>query len=209
MWKHNKALPKRSRICYRVYETVNNELNLLTDWYTDKIFDVVEISSLVFPYSRLFCDVERLVEDEPLESVGRGYFYTHTDNGSLLRANNDNKENIYENYYKPHHNKLLSLVESKLRSNGKVTIIDCHSFNNQPLKTDLDQNNNRPDICLGVDTYHTNQELIDKVYNLYTSHGYTVAINSPYVGTIVPLEYYSINPNVQSIMIEVNKKLYL
>ena len=34
-------------------------------------------------------------------------------------------------------------------------------------------------------------------------------INQPYTGTIVPLNYFQKNTNVQSLMIEVNRKLYM
>ncbi|MCK5789148.1 MAG: hypothetical protein KAH32_09120, partial [Chlamydiia bacterium] len=36
-----------------------------------------------------------------------------------------------------------------------------------------------------------------------------VAINEPFAGTIVPLNFLGKNKNVKSIMIEVNRKLYL
>ncbi len=39
--------------------------------------------------------------------------------------------------------------------------------------------------------------------------GYSVKINFPYSGSIVPMSYYKREPQVQSIMIEVNKRLYL
>jgi N-formylglutamate amidohydrolase len=39
--------------------------------------------------------------------------------------------------------------------------------------------------------------------------GYSVEINAPYQGTIVPAKHYKKDPNVHSIMIEVNRRLYM
>jgi len=39
--------------------------------------------------------------------------------------------------------------------------------------------------------------------------GYTSVVNEPFAGTIVPMEYYHTNDNVKSIMIEVNRSLYM
>lgn len=58
----------------------------LTDHYTDKLFSAVAVGpytkmgeriiQISFPYSRLFCDVERLVDD-PLEEKGLGIHYDY------------------------------------------------------------------------------------------------------------------------------------
>jgi len=42
-----------------------------------------------------------------------------------------------------------------------------------------------------------------------TDNGFSYAINEPFNGTIVPRHFYEKNKKVQSIMIEVNKRLYL
>lgn len=39
--------------------------------------------------------------------------------------------------------------------------------------------------------------------------GYSLGINEPYSGTIVSMEFYKKDERVQSIMLEVNRKLYL
>ncbi len=189
----------------------NNEINLLTDFYTHEIFNIENTTKLIFPYSRVFCDVERLPdEDEIMYKVGRGFYYTKTDCGNDLRIENKlNKDLIYNNYYKKHHDELNNLVKEKLKNNSLAIIIDCHSYSDKPFKTDLIQTNNRPDFCLGTDSYHTPNWLIDIIYLHLTNLGFSVTINNPYEGTIIPLEYYNKNNNVLGIMIEVNRKLYL
>ena len=122
---------------------------------------------------------------------------------------NEHKDIVYNNYYLKHHAKLEKLVENKLNDYGRAIIIDCHSFSNKPFETDLIKDTVRPDFCIGTDSFHTPQYLIDLIVNGLKSFGYSVEINNPYEGTIVPLKHYKINDNVQSIMIEVNRKLYI
>ena len=67
-------------------DLIDDETNLLVDIATDKIFNFEDVDSIVFEYNRIFCDVERLDDDsEPLFKKGRGFYYTNTDNGKILR----------------------------------------------------------------------------------------------------------------------------
>jgi N-formylglutamate deformylase len=190
---------------------LQHEINLLTDFATDEIFNIDEISNLVFPYSRVFCDVERLAdEEEEMYEYGRGFFYTHTDDGQLLRKDvNGIKQKVFEGFYQPHHETLSRTVAEKLEKHQTVILIDCHSFPDVPFQTDLDKTPGRPDFCIGTDEFHTPKWLSDLVFNHLKNAGYSVKVNSPYSGTIVPLEYYRKNKQVMSIMIEVNRKLYM
>jgi len=119
------------------------------------------------------------------------------------------KKKIKEEFYDIHHNKLNQMVEYRLNEYGCAVIIDCHSFSDIPFITDLDKSEVRPDICLGVDDFHTPKWLINQIKSYFEYHNLSVKINSPYSGTIIPLKYYNKNKNVIGIMIEVNRKLYM
>ena len=41
------------------------------------------------------------------------------------------------------------------------------------------------------------------------SRGYTVSVNSPFAGTLVPMRFYQKDARVSSIMIEINRRLYM
>jgi N-formylglutamate amidohydrolase len=73
-----------------------------------------------------------------------------------------------------------------------------------PYENDL----NRPDICIGTDSYHTSTELKDCLLKVFEAFGYRVAIDSPFSCTIVPLKHYHKDKRVASVMIEVNRSLY-
>lgn len=186
---------------------ISHDITLSTDWYIDEIFNVTGITKHIAKFSRVFCDVERFITDD-MDKFGRGIYYTLDKHGKHLRDFNLEHYNyILENYYKPHHKELSDLVNNILNDEGIVRIVDCHSFNEHRLP--FETFDERPDICIGVDEFHTPQYLIDLFKLKFESCGFTVKINSPYSGTIVPLEHYMKNKNVESIMIEINKKLYV
>jgi len=51
--------------------------------------------------------------------------------------------------------------------------------------------------------------LADRVIDLFRKKGYSVEVNRPYSGSIVPLDYYQMEKRVSSIMIEINRELYM
>lgn len=187
-------------------EQVLKEHDLLTDLGTDLLFKT-PFSSLIFPYSRVFCDVERFPDNkEEMFSKGRGFYYTHTDQGNLFRTIGHKQEvlKIYNNW----HYQLENVIQKKLDQYGMATIIDCHSFTDIPFASDFDQSSDRPDFCLGTDSFHTPDYLVKFIKQRLENEGYSVNINTPYAGTIVPLKYHQKNNNVHSIMIEINRKLF-
>ena len=187
-------------------EELAYEVNAMTDHHTDRLFDLPGAHRCVFPVSRLVVDPERFIEDE-MESVGMGVVYMRTAEGDALRDISDmDRSALIETYYHPHHNKLTCMVDSCLEQHDQCLIVDCHSFPARPLHYESDKN--RPDICIGTDTYHTSTELRDCLLKTFEALGYVVAINSPFCGTIVPLKHYHKDQRVKSVMIEVNRSLY-
>ncbi len=198
---------------FKVLEGVSleKEFQRMTDWFTDELFDFDEAEKLIFPYSRLYCDVERFRSDrdETMAKQGMGVCYTHTSYGTKLReVNSKEKVFIKSTIYDAHHKKLETLVEEELYVQGSALIIDCHSFPNEFL-AQHNESDKRPDICLGTDSFHTSHELMKQLRDYFEQKGLTVAINEPFVGTMVPLKFYGKDERVKSIMIEVNRKLYL
>ena len=65
---------------------LDENLRFMTDWYTDELFDL-PVPKLVFPVSRLVCDVERFRDDsmEEMSRRGMGVCYTHGYDGKPLR----------------------------------------------------------------------------------------------------------------------------
>ena len=187
-------------------EALAYELNAMTDHHTDRLFHLQGGRRCIFPVSRLVVDPERFIEDS-MESVGMGVVYTHTAAGEALRAISEiDRLALINSYYNPHHTALTRMADECLEKHNQCLIIDCHSFPAQPLPYENDLN--RPDICIGTDSYHTSTELKDCLLKVFEAFGYRVAIDSPFSGTIVPLKHYHKDKSVASVMIEVNRSLY-
>jgi N-formylglutamate amidohydrolase len=184
----------------------------MTDTYTDDLFDISNIEKLVFPISRLVCDVERFrcEKDEIMSKQGMWVTYTKTSGLSPLKiVSKSHKKEILQKYYDIHHKKFYEKVTNILNQYNECLIIDCHSFSSIPLPYELNQDKRRPDICIGADDFHTPRKLTECIFKLFNSKGYKVEINKPFAGTIVPIEYYGNNSKIQSIMIELNRSLYM
>lgn len=186
---------------------------LLTDLYVDDFFSTITSSTkgLRFNYSRLIVDVERFLDarKELLSAKGMGAFYTHNQIGEQIRKPSDNLTKKLLPLYMSHHQELHDLVASQLKQYNQCLILDLHSFASQPLPYELDQRKDRPDICIGYEDFHKPKELAAILSRKFKQLGYRVAINHPFTGSIVPMAYYQTDSRVKSIMIEVNKKLYL
>jgi N-formylglutamate deformylase len=193
-------------------KTLNREILKLTDWYTDELFHS-EVDIIVkAEFSRIFCDPERFPDDsqELMAQFGMGVLYVKSDDGKIIRQiSTELRQRILNEYYWQHHKKLNDAVNRQLEINQNAVIIDCHSFPDIPLHSSIDKQSFRPDFNIGTDSYHTPKQLIDISVDFFNEKGYSLGVDSPYSGSIVPLEYYHKSKDVQSIMLEVNRKLYL
>jgi N-formylglutamate amidohydrolase len=196
---------------YRVSATVlGHEIERVTDWGVAEIFDIDGVTKTKANFSRLFCDVERFYDNcESLSARGFGIAYTGLEGGGLLRTLTVKQKNdIIVNYYEPYHEHFSNLVREKIEVMGKALIIDCHSFPDKPLGWEEHLDLPRPDICIGTEKFHTPVALSELFRNHFESKGYTVSLNHPFEGTIVPTAFYHKDSRVNSIMIEINRKLF-
>jgi N-formylglutamate deformylase len=209
---HSKSsIPKQYRDHFVLSDSkLSNELLLLVDHFTDKLYEGYK--SVIFQYPRLLVDVERFPDDkdEPMSKLGMGFIYTKcTDGSPLKRKLTVTEVEELRSIYDHHHKELTSAVELELAEKYYAFIVDCHSFPSMPLTCDQNQKIPRPDFCIGTDDFHTPTELTKKLQVQLESLGYVVKVNEPYAGTIVPNKYYGKNLKVKSIMIEVNRSLYM
>ena len=100
-------------------------------------------------------------------------------------------------------------VRDALAAGGPALIIDAHSFPSSPLPCNLDQTQDRPDICIGTDRFHTPEWLKDVAVSAFRDQGWRVELNRPYSGSIVPMSRYLKDDRVHSVMIEISRALYM
>ena len=201
------VIPEVYRSIFMCPEELATTATSSADLYTDDLYRY-PATSIIFPVSRLICDVERFrdPEDEAMNKLGMWICYTHDQNGQrIAKYDNRHANEILTHYYDKHHDQLTNATAVKLQTFNQALIVDCHSF---PLVLPYYPSGNLPDICLGQDEYHTPSKLIELCCRYFEAQGYTVAINHPFKGSLVPLTYYQIDKRVQSIMLEVSRKLY-
>jgi N-formylglutamate deformylase len=194
---------------------LERELLLMTDHHTFDLFGggVPDAQVIRAPVSRLVLDVERFEEDvrEPMALRGMGVVYMKTHDGQLLRhaLRDGQREKLLNDWYRPHHAALTLAAEKTLEDFGRVVIIDCHSFPSKPLPYEIDQTPTRPQICIGTDAFHTPAVLASSFVDAFKAQGWTVGLNAPFSGALVPLRYYGLDRRAASLMIEVRRDGYL
>ena len=188
------------------------ELLKLTDRYTDELFDYQGVVIHKNLNSRIVIDPERFrsEKDEIMSQFGMGAIYTRSVSGKLIKnISEDRREELMKKYYDPYHEELEKKTQRILEEHGKCLIIDGHSFSEKPLDFELNKDPDRPDICIGTCDFHTPEKLVQLMEDYIMGSGMTVKRNTPFAGTMVPMKYYGKDKRVASIMIEVNRRLYM
>ena len=169
---------------------IDRAIDRWTDWHTDKLFrsDDERVTSVIFPYSRFYCDAERLIDD-PMEKVGQGIAYRFIE-GCERVLTDVQIADIYSKYDSIH----ASLEEAAQLGS---LIIDCHSF-----PGDLDD---EIDICIGFneDVTRPHDDVLNIIAEHFASTGLKVGINTPYSNSM------RVEKDIPTLMIEVNKRVYL
>jgi N-formylglutamate deformylase len=191
---------------------LENELLAITDRYTEELYAFEAAVTVENEYSRLVFDPERFRNDaeEGMARFGMGVVYTATVDGRRMRIlTSEEREDMVRQYYDPYHQRLEAAASRILDEQGKCLLIDGHSFPALPLPFELDQNPDRPDICIGTCDFHTPEWLTHSMEENIRSHGLSVCRNFPFAGTMVPMKYYRKDSRISSVMIEINRRLYM
>jgi N-formylglutamate amidohydrolase len=192
---------------------LDEEALYMADNFTNYLYGelVYVSSSIISKISRVVLDIERFQNeaDEPMSKVGMSALYTRTSSGVVLRNISDENKIALEKIYKEYHDSFKKLASDSLLKHDRAIVVDCYSFPSIPRSYEPEQDINRPDICIGADEYHTPKEMVEILRGNFEKLGYRVEINTPFAGSIVPLDFYKKDKRVISVMIEVNRKLYM
>lgn len=196
-------------ICER---SVVDEFNYnITDLFTFELFNNIKYKSIVAPYSRIYCDIEKFAEDEKevMSKFGMGFIYTHTNTGKrFFELNEDYRQKVFNNYYKKLHSDLDRIIESSIIKNTTI-LLDCHSFSKDIIMFE-DKKEKLPDICIGYANMYFSEKLVNFIKIYFENCGYKVSFNYPYFGTMIPDKYIENKvDNLYCVMIEINKRLYI
>jgi N-formylglutamate amidohydrolase len=198
---------------------LEREIRAMTDHHTYSLFgaDTLPAYAVRASVSRLVVDVERFEDDaaEPMAHRGMGVIYSLGSQGQRLRRDlaPQEREALLARYYRPHHALLDEAVTQALDVHGRCLVLDCHSFPSTALSYEYAGLSTppraRPDICIGTDGFHTPAALERAFVAAFSGAGWSVAVNDPFAGALVPASRLQRDPRVTAVMVEVNRKLYL
>lgn len=196
-------------------QALATELVRMTDHRTLEIFADRRSSAAIVraEVSRLVVDVERFPDDEvePMAARGMGAVYTATSHLQPLRRSlhGDEREALMRTYYRPHHARLEAAVSDALAHCGACLVLDCHSFAGTALPYEMAAPRTRPDICIGTDPFHTPPALADAFAESFGRESWSLALDDPFAGALVPSSRYLADQRVSAVMVEVNRRLYI
>ena len=193
------------------------ELLRSTDAYTDEVaLGAADMAALrpwcfVNRLSRLVVDPERFPDErERMRSVGRGAVYTRTSDGGLLRQPTEATERqLIQRFFEPYAQSMEELVAERLKDAGRAVIIDVHSYPSSPMAYELRASQTRPQLCLGVDAFHSPAALVEAARRAFDGRLEKLGVNQPYAGAYVPLRWFGKEPRVEAIMLEVRRDAYM
>jgi len=153
-------------------------------------------------------DPERLPDDtEEMRAVGMGAVYTATSGrGVLLEQDSLRDAALVTRYFAPYAEALTHLVDQRIAATGRAVIIDLHSYPKAALPYELHAGTRRPEVCLGVDDFHTPDWLLSAAQSAFAGVG---DVDMPFAGTYVPLRHFSKDNRAVSVMIEIRRDTYM
>lgn len=199
-------------------EVLKLELDEVTDSLTDQLAHsalekldrrVPRPALFINQLSRFVIDPERFPDDrEAMNKVGMGAVYRKTTTGAQLRDPSFQDSELLDRYFHPYSAALADAVSKILEKNGRVVIIDLHSYRARQHRNAINHGQRRPAMCIGTDPFHTPRWLFEIFQEIFNEIGDCYE-NEPYAGTYIPLRFYQVEPRVTSIMMETRADTFL
>jgi N-formylglutamate deformylase len=116
----------------------------------------------------------------------------------------------FDNYYHPYHRELKRIVDETYAKHGALWQLSCHCMSAVGAPTHADAGKPRADFCLGnLEGQTSSQGFIEFVAAEIRKLGYSVTLNDPYVGNELNRRHGAPAKGIESIMVEINKKLFM
>ena len=166
-----------------------------------------EEHALLFPVSRLLCDVERFLgPEEIMERYGMGFCYERVYNGTQIKRVTDELRQQTLRYYGEHHARVNALC----RCHARPLLLDLHSYAPKLVPAaQIDPERELPELCIGTDAQATPGWLADLAEEHFKGAGLRVERNYPYSGCYVPECFEDPEIEGAAIMLEFRKDCYL
>lgn len=114
-----------------------------------------------------------------------------------------------ENYYRPYHRALKTILDDTHYRYGGVWHINCHSMPSTPIPASRGVESFQPDFVIGDrDGSTCDAEFTHLVRDVLKDMGYKVSVNHPYKGVEILRRYSKPAAGRHSLQLEINKALY-
>ena len=119
-------------------------------------------------------------------------------------------EERLQRYYRPYHAELKRIAHSLYSQFGVLRQISCHCMSAVGAPTHLDAGKPRADFCVSDLRGKTaSPEAMTLVVETLKRFGYSVSINEPYIGNELIARHGNPAHGIDSIQVEINKKLFM
>jgi len=215
-----------------VRRTILDEKTLRSseDAFVDKLFDAAPhcgapLLAAIAP--RAWIDVNRssdeldpaLIEDvrrtahNPRVASGLGVVPRVVANGrSIYRGKITRAEANarIEEYWKPWHEALITLMNDSESLFGEAILVDCHSMPHEAIESMSYSRGSRPEIVLG-DRFGAaaGSDVVDRIEAALTAAGLRVARNAPFTGAVVTQNHGRPARNRHVVQVEIDRSLYM
>jgi N-formylglutamate amidohydrolase len=215
-----------------VRRTILDERTLRSseDAFVDRLFDAAPLHGaplLTAIAPRAWIDVNRSADEldpaliegvkrtahNPRVSSGLGVVPRVVANGrAIYRGKISRKEADarIEEFWKPWHLALSTLMDDSTALFGEAILIDCHSMPHEAIETISHPRGARPEIVLG-DRFGAaaGSDIVDKIEGALTAAGLRVARNAPFAGAFVTQNYGRPARNRHVVQVEIDRSLYM
>ena len=115
-----------------------------------------------------------------------------------------------DNYYRPYHAELKRIADELYSKFGRLTQISCHCMSAVGAPTHPDAGKPRSDFCVSdLKGVTASKQAMALVVDTLKSYGYSVSVNAPYVGNELIKRIGDPARGIDSIQVEINKKLFM
>src|SRR5687767_6273877 len=113
-------------------------------------------------------------------------------------------------YYRPYHAELARIAGALHARFGRLTQISCHCMSAVGAPTHPDAGKPRADFCVSdLKGKTASPSGMARVVDTLRSYGYSVSVNEPYVGNELIRRIADPAHGIDSIQVEINKKLFM
>ena len=119
-------------------------------------------------------------------------------------------EERLERYYHPYHAELSRIADDLHARFGRLTQISCHCMSAVGAPTHPDAGQPRADFCVSdLKGKTASTQALALVVDTLKSYGYSVSVNTPYIGNELVRRIGDPARGIDSIQVEINKKLFM